>query len=130
MNTILSEKEYQTFLLDKLQNENGYLIRNARSYDRLHGVDQAVLIQFLDDTQPKKMEQLRKVYKSDTEDTIVGAINTAVTQRNGSLINTLKHGIEISNVKLDLMYTKPATTFNKGLTENYEKNIFSAMEEV
>lgn len=130
MNTILSEKEYQTFLLDKLQNENGYLIRNARSYDRLHGVDQAVLIQFLDDTQPKKMEQLRKVYKSDTEDTIVGAINTAVTQRNGSLINTLKHGIEISNVKLDLMYTKPATTFNKELTENYEKNIFSAMEEV
>ena len=76
------------------------------------------------------MEQLRKVYKSDTEDTIVGAINTAVTQRNGSLINTLKHGIEISNVKLDLMYTKPATTFNKELTENYEKNIFSAMEEV
>ena len=130
MNTILSEKEYQTFLLNKLQDENGYLIRNARSYDRLHAVDQAVLIQFLDDTQPKKMEQLRKVYKSDTEDTIVGAINTAVTQRNGSLINTLKHGIEISNVKLDLMYTKPATTFNKELTENYEKNIFSAMEEV
>ena len=130
MNTILSEKEYQTFLLNKLQDENGYLIRNARSYDRLHAVDQAVLIQFLDDTQPKKMEQLRKVYKSDTEDTIVGAINTAVTQRNGSLINTLKHGIEISNVKLDLMYTKPATTFNKELTENYERNIFSAMEEV
>ena len=130
MNTILSEKEYQTFLLNKLRDENGYLIRNARSYDRLHAVDQAVLIQFLDDTQPKKMEQLRKVYKSDTEDTIVGAINTAVTQRNGSLINTLKHGIEISNVKLDLMYTKPATTFNKELTENYEKNIFSAMEEV
>ena len=61
MNTILSEKEYQTFLLNKLQDENGYLIRNARSYDRLHAVDQAVLIQFLDDTQPKKMEQLRKV---------------------------------------------------------------------
>ena len=41
MNTILSEKEYQTFLLNKLQDENGYLIRNARSYDRLHAVDQA-----------------------------------------------------------------------------------------
>ena len=130
MNTILSEKEYQTFLLNKLQDENGYLIRNARSYDRLHAVDQDVLIQFLDDTQPKKMEQLRKVYKADTEDTIVGAINTAVTQRNGSLINVLKHGIEISNVKLELMYTKPATTFNRELTENYQKNIFSVMEEV
>ena len=130
MNTILSEKEYQTFLLNKLQNENGYLIRDARSYDRFHAADKDLLIQFLDDTQPKKMEQLRKVYKADTEDTIVGAVNTAVTQRNGSLINTLKHGIEISNVKLDLMYTKPATTFNRELNEKYEKNIFSAMEEV
>ena len=53
-----------------------------------------------------------------------------MTQRNGALISTLKHGIEISNVKLDLMYTKPATTFNKDLNEKYEKNIFSAMEEV
>ena len=130
MNTILSEKEYQTFLLNKLKDENGYLIRKANSYDRLYAVDKDLLIQFLDDTQPKKMEQLRKVYKAETEDTIVAAINTAVTQRNGSLINSLKHGIEISSTKLDLMYTKPATTFNKELNENYQKNIFSVMEEV
>ena len=130
MNQILSEKEYQTFLLNKLKDENGYLIRKATSYDRLYAVDKDLLIQFLDDTQPKKMEQLRKVYKAETEDTIVAAINTAVTQRNGSLINSLKHGIEISSTKLDLMYTKPATTFNKELNENYQKNIFSVMEEV
>ena len=130
MNTILSEKEYQTFLLGKLRDENGYLIRKASNYNRLYAVDQDLLIQFLDDTQPKQMEQLRKIYKADAEDTIVGCINTAVTNRNGSLINTLKHGIEISNVKLDLMYTKPATSFNKELNEKYEKNIFSAMEEV
>ena len=130
MNQILSEKEYQTFLLNKLQDENGYIIRKAQHYDRLHAVDKDMLIQFLDDTQPKKMEQLRKIYKTDAEDTIIGAINTAVTQRNGSLINTLKHGIEISSMKLDLMYTKPATTFNKELNEKYEKNLFSAMEEV
>lgn len=129
MNQILSEKEYQTYLLGKLQ-ENGYLIRSATKYDRLHAVDPELLIQFLDDTQPDEMTKLRKVYKGDTEETIIAAINTAVTQRNGSLINSLKHGIEISNVKLTLMYTKPATTFNKKLTENYEKNIFSVMEEV
>ena len=130
MNQILSEKEYQAYLLNKLKTENGYIIRDSKHYNRLYAVDQDILIQFLDDTQPKKMEKLRKVYKADTEDTIVGAINTAITQRNGALINVLKHGIEISNVKLDLMYTKPATTFNKELTENYNKNIFSVMEEV
>ena len=107
MNTILSEKEYQTFLLEKLKN-NGYIIRDAHNYNRLYACDRDLLIQFLDDTQPKQMETLRKIYKADAEETIVAAINTAVTQRNGSLITTLKHGIEISNVKLDLMYTKPA----------------------
>ena len=129
MNQILSEKEYQTFLLGKLK-DNGYIIRDAHNYNRLYACDRDLLIQFLDDTQPKQMEQLRKVYKADTEQTIAAAVNTAVTQRNGALISTLKHGIEISNVKLDLMYTKPATTFNKDLNEKYEKNIFSAMEEV
>ena len=33
-------------------------------------------------------------------------------------------------MKLELMYTKPATTFNRELLAKYEKNIFSVMEEV
>lgn len=33
-------------------------------------------------------------------------------------------------MKLELMYTKPATTFNRELLEKYNKNIFSVMEEV
>ena len=129
MNQILSEKEYQRYFIDKLK-INGYLERDAHNYDRLYAVDKDLLIQFLDETQPERMEKLRKVYKADTEDTIVGYINTAVTQRNGSLLNTLKRGIEISNTKLDLMYTKPATDYNKELSKLYEKNIFSVMEEV
>ena len=129
MNQILSEKDYQRYFIDKLK-EKGYLEREARHFDRLHAVDKDLLIQFLDDTQPEKMDKLRKVYKADTEDTIVGCINTAVTQRNGSLLHSLKHGIEISNVKLDLMYTKPATDYNKELSRLYKMNIFSVMEEV
>ena len=129
MNQILSEKEYQRYVIEKLKS-NGYLERDAHNYDRLHAIDKDLLIQFLDDTQPEKMEKLRKVYKADTEDTIVGYINTAVTQRNGSLLNTLKRGIEISNTRLELMYTKPATDFNKELSRLYDMNIFSVMEEV
>ena len=48
----------------------------------------------------------------------------------GSLLSVLKHGVEISNYRLYLMYTKPATTFNKELLANYETNSFSVMEEV
>ena len=130
MNTILSEKEYQKFIMSQLHDNNGYLIRKNDKYNRLFAMDTELLIQFLDSTQSDKMKQLRKIFKEDTESVIISQINTAVTQRNGSLINSLKHGVEISNIKLALMYTKPATDFNKELNEKYSKNIFSGMEEV
>ena len=53
-----------------------------------------------------------------------------MTKSRGSLLSVLKHGIELSNYKLDLLYTKPATTYNKELVSKYQKNIFSVMEEV
>ncbi len=53
-----------------------------------------------------------------------------MTKKRGSRLDVLKHGVELSNQKLDLMYTKPATTFNKDLLALYEKNVFTVMEEV
>lgn len=93
-------------------------------------MDRELLFQFLNDTQSDEMAALRKIYKADLEDTLVSFINAEVTKARGSLLDVLKHGIEISNMKLELMYTKPATTFNRELLARYEKNIFSVMEEV
>ena len=55
--------------------------------------------------------------------TIVSYINAEVTKTLGSLLSILKHGIEMSNMKLELMYTKPATSFNMDLLEKYEKKL-------
>lgn len=128
--SFLSEKEYQHFIMRYLEKHNGYLIRDAKNYDRLHAIDRELLFKFLNDTQPDAMERLRRIYKGDLEDTIVGLINTEETKNRGSLLNVLKHGIEISGETLQFMYTKPATDFNRELTEKYQKNIFSVMEEV
>ena len=130
MNNILSEKEYQHFIMDRLVQDNGYIGRKATNYDRFFAMDRELLFRFLNDTQPDEMDALRKIYKTDLEDTIVGFINAEVTKARGSLLDVLKHGIEISNMKLELMYTKPATTVNRELLAKYEKNIFSVMEEV
>ena len=130
MNNILSEKEYQHFIMERLEKDNGYVIRKATSYDRLFAMDREMLFQFLNDTQPEAMDALRKIYKADLEDTIVNFINAEATKARGSLLALLKHGLEISNMKLELMYTKPATDFNRELLAKYDKNIFSVMEEV
>lgn len=130
MNEILTEKQYQHFIMDYLKNNNGYVVRKDKEYDRLHAMDREMLFKFLNDTQPDEMEALRKVYKHDLEETLVNYINEEITKARSSLLDVIKHGIEISNIKLDLMYTKPATDFNKELVEKYEKNVFSVMEEV
>ena len=130
MNTILSEKEYQKFIIEYLVSQNGYIERNSKQYNRLFAMDTELLMKFLLDTQPDEMEALRKIYKDKLEETIIGCINMETTKPKGSLIDVLKHGIEISNKKLSLYYNKPVTDFNQKAVANYHKNIFSVMEEV
>ena len=130
MNDILSEKQYQKFILNYLKDNNGYIIRTDDNFDRLFAMDKELLFKFLNDTQPEEMASLSKMYKQDLEATIVNVLNMEATKKRSSLVDVLKHGIDVSNVHLDLMYSKPATTFNKELNEKYEKNIFSVAEEI
>ena len=129
MNQVLSEKEYQKYILEKLKG-NGYEVWPATHYDRLFAVNREELFRFLNATQPDTMKALNKVYKAETENTIVAAINAEETKARGSRLDVLKHGLDISNLHLDLLYTQPATTFNEELNKLYEKNIFSVCEEV
>lgn len=78
---ILSEKEYQCFIMERLKKDNGDVIRKAVNYDRLFAVGREMLFKFLNDTQPDEMTTLRKIYKDDLEDTIISLINTEETQR-------------------------------------------------
>ncbi len=130
MSSIQSEKDYQRYIMERLNKDNGYIIRKAANFDRLFAVDREMLFKFLNDTQPDTVTALKKVYKDKLEDTIIGFINNEATKARGSLLNVLKHGVEISGYRLDLMYRKPATTFNKDLLEKYGKNVFSVMEEI
>lgn len=130
MNDILTEKEYQHYIMDELV-KHGYVIRNAKTdYDRAFAMDRGILFKFLLNTQPEAMDALTKIYKDKTEDTVISFLNAEMTKERGSLLNVLKNGVEISNQKLNLLYRKPATTFNKEANRLYNENIFSVMEEV
>ena len=49
MNKILSEKEYQRYIIDQLVNGNGYIERNSKDFDRIFAIDRGMLFQFLYD---------------------------------------------------------------------------------
>jgi type I restriction enzyme R subunit len=85
MSSILSEKDYQRFIMERLEQNNGYVVRKAVNYDRLFAADREMLFAFLNGTQAETMNDLRKIYKADLEDTIVSFINAEVTKTRGSL---------------------------------------------
>lgn len=111
-------------MMQYLEENNGFVIRNSKHYDRLHAIDRELLFTFLNDTQPEAMDRLERIYKGDLENVIIGLINTEVTKKKGSLLNVLKHGIEISGETLKFMFTRPATNFNQDLSEKYKKIFF------
>lgn len=130
MNKILTEKQYQRYIIDYLTENNGYIERTDANFDRYFALDKEMLFKFLSETQPDEIAKLRKIYKDKFEETLINVINNQITSSKSSLLETLKHGVELSNVKLTLMYTKPATAFNKELNRKYTQNIFSVAEEV
>ena len=135
MNTILTEKDYQKFIIQRLV-ENGYVVRQAGSrekekdYDRRFAMDPDMLFKFLEETQPQKMAKVRNTLKENYREGFLNFLNLEICKSQRSLIDVLKKGIEICNVKLDLLYTKPATSMNEKLIAKVNKNIFSVMEEV
>ena len=123
----LKEKEdYQSYILEALREENGYLVRSATEYTPGYGMDVELLFSFLEATQKDALSRLEKLYKDKTRQTVLNYINNEINKKNRSLLDVLKHGVEFDNgVTLNLMYRKPATSFNPKAETLYQQNILS-----
>ena len=128
MSKVLTEMQFENYIIEKLVSENNYIERTNENFDRLFAVDRELLFKFLDDTQPKAVAALKKIYKEHYQETVINFINNKIV--SNSLIEVLKHGVELSNIPIKLMFTKPATDFNSALNALYLKNIFSVAKEV
>ena len=122
--------EFQQEFVDHLVNENGFIERKNKDFNRAYAMDTDLLFEFLYKTQEDLMVELEGIFKEDLRETLVNYINGEITKKGSSLIDVLKNGVEISNRKLELMYTKPATEFNQDLNEKYQNNRFSVIQEV
>lgn len=130
MNKIQTEMEYEDFILNYLRDNNKFLIRKNENYNRNVAMDTELLLKFLEDTQPQTVAALKKIYRSAYEQTIINYIDNTILQKDNSLINVLKNGVELNGYQIKLMYNQVATEYNPDLIEKYNKNIFSVAKEV
>ncbi|MFB4165468.1 type I restriction endonuclease subunit R [Alteribacillus sp. JSM 102045] len=91
-------------------------------------VDQDILFEFLEATQPKALERLKKVYKEKYEYKIMDRLDKELKRRG--MIDCLRHGIKDYGVTLRLAYNQPVTDMNRTLVERYEQNIFTVSRQV
>lgn len=128
----LREKEdYQQLIIERLVQDNGYRERPNTAYRAGLAMDTEMLLEFLEDTQGKTMDQLRRMYKERTDETVINTINNEINKESRGLIDVIKNGVEFDNgATLKLMFRKPDSTINTDAVENYKKNIFTVMQEV
>lgn len=128
----LREKEdYQRLIVERLVQDNGFRERPNTAYRAGLAMDTEMLLEFLESTQHRTMEQLRRMYKDRTEETVINTINNEINKESRGLIDVIKNGVEFDNgATLRLMFRIPDSTINTEAVENYRKNIFTVMQEV
>ena len=56
--------DYQRLIIDELVKKNKYLERKSEEhYNKAYAMDTELLLKFLNDTQPEKMERLKRIYR-------------------------------------------------------------------
>ncbi|WP_270993405.1 type I restriction endonuclease subunit R [Listeria seeligeri] len=96
---------------------------------RSSGIDKKMLWRFLEATQEKELNHLRRKYSIiNADDKILERILNEVDRKG--LLDVLRHGVRDRGVHLKLMYNKPETELNRTLVENHEKNIFAVSRQV
>ncbi len=130
MPTNTKENGFEKHIAEYLVNSNNYLLRNNTSYDNINCVDTELLFQFLEATQAKALEKIKKFHKDLYKQKIIKRINDQIRQKG--IIEVLRKGITegFTSTKLSLLYDKPVSHYNLKDNKHYEANIFSVIRQV
>lgn len=122
-----TEKGFETQIEEHLLS-HGYVQGNTGEFNRDFALDVKLLLEFLEDTQPEKMNKLREIYKNQYRIKIVTRLHQELNHRG--MIDVLRHGVKDYGVYLDLAYFKPATGMNPDMVALYAKNRVSVTRQV
>lgn len=124
------EKVLQDHLIAELVDGAGYVRRQASSdYDRALAMDRALVLDFVQSTQPEAWKKLSQHYAASAEDVFFKQLDKALKDRG--LLDVLRKGIKIiPGISLSLCYFRPASGLEPKRVAEYQGNILSVMDEV
>lgn len=130
------EKHIADFFTDA-ENGNKFILRDKSEYNRKDCIDEDMLFEFLEATQPKELEKLKEIHLDQYRSKIIYRLNQKIKENTvvqgiytGGIINVLRKGIDDNNVKLKLFFDKPNSNLNPEDQLLFDKNIFSITRQV
>jgi type I restriction enzyme R subunit len=105
----------------------GYTEGDARDYDRDHAVDLVKLLSFLEETQPRVVEQLGIREDSPKRQQFLARLQGEITKRG--TVDVLRHGLRHGPAHVDLFYGTP-TPGNTKAEQLFSQNRFSVTRQL
>lgn len=122
MPTDTSEYGLESLIVQSLVKEGNYVQGVPQDYDREHCLDTVQLMQFLQATQPEKVERLGIEDEGEKRNKFLHRLQSEIAKRG--TIDVLRKGIEHLSASVELYYLTPSPE-NQKAVELYQNNIFS-----
>ena len=128
--TDTTEKGLESHITNYLVDTNSYIQRKSENYNNVSCLDEDLLFQFLEATQPKAVEKLKRYHKDLYQQKIIKRLNDRIQAKG--VIEVLRKGIVdgFTDTKLKLFYDKPVSYYNANANALYQANIFSVIRQV
>lgn len=128
--TDTTEKGLESHITNFFVDTNRYIQRESKDYNNVSNLDEELLFQFLEATQPNAVEKLKKFHKELYQQKIIKRLNDRIQAKG--IIEVLRKGIVdgFTDTKLRLFYDKPVSAYNVNANALYQANIFSVIRQV
>ena len=121
-----NEQALEHLIEQSLITNSRYEKGEAADYDREFAINKQKFWQFLETTQPQKLDKLCD--RPNWQRLILERLHRKI-QKDG-IISVLKKGLAINDAHLTLLYSLPHNNSNLEIQANFDRNIFSLTRQV
>jgi len=119
---ITKEIAFETAIENHLLTIAGYVKGDPATFDRERCLNPTVLLSFIQETQPKEWEYLKKIQKDKAEETLLYDLCRSLDSEHEGCLKVLRHGFKCFSKLFRVAYFAPASGMNPETKRLYAAN--------
>ncbi|MBW2631893.1 MAG: type I restriction endonuclease subunit R [Deltaproteobacteria bacterium] len=117
-----TETAFESAIENHLLTEAGYEKGNKDTFDPARGFDPTVILEFIQETQPKEWAYLKNLQKDKAEETLLDDLCRALNSDHEGCLMVLRHGFKCFGKLFRVAYFAPASGLNPETQRLYAAN--------